>query len=533
MIIGIPNDCVRQPLAAATPDTVAKLVKLGYDVRVEAGAGAAASYFDAAFEAAGATVVNRESALDADIVLALDTPAAADLDHMHAGSVLICRMNPFGQPDIADDFAKRKITALAMDAIPRLSRAQSMDVRSSMMNIGGYRAVIEAASAFGRTFGGQVTAAGKTKPARVYVIGVGVAGLAAIGQAASMGAEVFATDVRADVADQVESLGATFVEIPVKQESANGYARPLTEEEQAQVLQVYADQAAKSDIVITTAAVPGRAAPLLLSEEAVAGMQPGSVIVDMGASSLGGNCALSRPDARVLTENGVIILGPTDLPATMPAQASQLYGQNIVNFLKLCTPAKDGKLELNQEDDVVRGVTVALDGTSTWPPPEISVSAPSQKTASEAGGAKGEPDADASGNVDAALKGGEAKMGQVAQASPVRKYWWKVLAAAVLAALVLLAPASMTVHFTVFALACVVGFYVITAVEHKLHTPLMSETNAISGIIIVGAILQMALQGNVLVSILSFIAASIAAINIFGGFYVTARMLKMFEGSSE
>ena len=538
MIIGIPNDCVRQPLAAATPDTVAKLVKLGYGVRVEAGAGAAASYFDAAYEAAGAAIVGREDAFDADIVLALDAPAAADLDSMHAGSVLICRMNPFGNPEIAEDFAQRKITALAMDAIPRLSRAQSMDVRSSMMNIGGYRAVIEAASAFGRTFGGQVTAAGKTNPARVYVIGVGVAGLAAIGQAASMGAEVFATDVRADVADQVESLGATFVEIPVKQESANGYARPLTEEEQAQVLQVYADQAAKSDIVITTAAVPGRAAPLLLTEEAVAGMQPGSVVVDMGASALGGNCALSRPDARVLTENGVIILGPTDLPSTMPAQASQLYGQNIVNFLKLCTPAKDGKLELDQEDDVIRGVTVALDGESTWPPPEISVSAPAKKDASEeaskgdgvkAGQGAGQETAQGVGVQEGASKGLAAS----AEASGLAKHWWKVAAAAVLAALVLLAPPSMTVHFTVFALACVVGFYVITAVEHKLHTPLMSETNAISGIIIVGAILQIATQGNIIVSVLAFIAATIAAINIFGGFYVTARMLKMFEGSSE
>ena len=548
MIIGIPNDCVRQPLAAATPDTVAKLIKLGYDVRVEAGAGAAASYYDTAYEEAGASVVEREAAFDADIVLALDTPAAVDLDSMHAGAVLICRMNPFGNPEIADDFAARKITALAMDAIPRLSRAQSMDVRSSMMNIGGYRAVIEAASAFGRTFGGQVTAAGKTNPARVYVIGVGVAGLAAIGQAASMGAEVFATDVRADVADQVESLGATFVEIPVKQESANGYARPLTEEEQAQVLQVYADQAAKSDIVITTAAVPGRAAPLLLTEKAVAGMQPGSVVVDMGASPLGGNCALSRPDARVLTENGVIILGPTDLPSTMPAQASQLYGQNIVNFLKLCTPAKDGKLELNQEDDVVRGVTVALDGESTWPPPEISVSAPAKTDDKDAASKEGEAKKGPSleGAAESAPGGGiKAGQGVVAQKDSskalsassgiggIARHWWKVLAAAVLATLVLLAPASMTVHFTVFALACVVGFYVITAVEHKLHTPLMSETNAISGIIIVGAILQIALQDNIIVSILAFIAATIAAINIFGGFYVTARMLKMFEGSSE
>ena len=514
VIIGIPNDCARQSLAAATPDTVAKLRKLGYDVCVEAGLGAHAQYFDEAYANAGAQVVDRATAFGADIVLALDLPEARDLDRMRPGSTLICRMNPFGNPDVADDFAARNITALAMDAIPRLSRAQSMDVRSSMMNVGGYRAVIEAAAEFGRTFGGQVTAAGKTNPARVYVIGVGVAGLAAIGQAASMGAEVFATDVRADVADQVESLGATFVEIPVKQESKDGYARPLTEEEQAQVLQVYADQAALSDIVITTAAVPGRAAPLLLTQDAIARMKPGSVVVDMGASELGGNCAVSQPDARVTTSNGVTILGPTDLPGFMPAQASQLYGQNIVNFLKLCTPGKDGMLVLDQEDDVVRGVTVAIDGEGTWPPPPVSVSAaPAQTKAVQAEGADDvlEPDG----------------------ASAVRKHWWKVLAAAVLAALVVLAPASMTVHFTVFALACVVGFYVITAVEHKLHTPLMSETNAISGIIIIGALLQLAQSQSPIVTAAAFIAAAIAAINIFGGFYVTARMLKMFEGSSE
>lgn len=527
MIIGIPNEGTQQALVAATPETVGKLIGLGYAVRLEAGAGMQASFFDAAYEQAGASVATAEAVWDADIVLCLDAPRAELLDLMHAGAVLVCRMNPGANEAYVADLAERKICGLAMDAVPRLSRAQSMDVRSSMMNIAGYRAAIEAAAAFGRTFGGQVTAAGKTNPARVYVIGVGVAGLAAIGQAAAMGAEVFATDVRADVADQVESLGATFVEIPVKQESADGYARPLTEEEQAQVLQVYASQAARSDIVVTTAAVPGRAAPLLLTEEAVAGMQPGSVVVDMGASELGGNCALSRPNARVLTENGVVILGPTDLPATMPAQASQLYGQNMVNFLKLATPGKDGLLVLDQEDEVIRGVTVALDGQVTWPPPAISVSA-APASGKEAEAPSGEREAARLSDVSEIQEGTEEL-----PPSPVRKHWWKVAGALVLAALVLAAPASMTVHFTVFALACVVGFYVITAVEHKLHTPLMSETNAISGIIIVGAILQMAIQQNIVVSVLAFIAAAIAAINIFGGFLVTARMLKMFEGSSD
>lgn len=550
MIIGIPNEGTQQALVAATPDTVGTLIKLGYAVRVETGAGVQASYFDAAYEHAGATIADTEAVWGADMVLCLDAPRAELLDLMHAGAVLVCRMNPGANEAYVADLAARKITGLAMDAIPRLSRAQSMDVRSSMMNIAGYRAVTEAASAFQRTFAGQVTAAGKTNPARVYVIGVGVAGLAAIGQAAAMGAEVFATDVRASCADQVESLGATFIEIPVKQESADGYARPLTEEEQAQVLQVYANQAARCDIVITTAAVPGRAAPLLLTEEAVAGMQPGSVVVDMGASELGGNCALSRPNARVLTENGVVILGPTDLPATMPAQASQLYGQNIVNFLKLTTPNKDGQIALDQKDDIVRGITVALDGEVMWPPPAISLSA---TQANSQGDMSGEHAAtrsnDATEIQEGAEVGGAAERGAAERgaekrsaeargaeglsSSPVRKHWWKVAGALVLAALVLAAPASMTVHFTVFALACVVGFYVITAVEHKLHTPLMSETNAISGIIIVGAILQIAQQDNIVVTILAILAAAVAAINIFGGFYVTARMLKMFEGSSE
>lgn len=538
MIIGIPNEGTQQSLVAATPDTVGKLAALGYVVRVETGAGTLASYFDAAYEGAGATVVDAEAVWDADIVVCLDAPSATKLDLMHAGAVLVCRMDPGANEAYVADLAERKICGLAMDAVPRISRAQSMDVRSSMMNIAGYRAVIEAASAFGRTFGGQVTAAGKTNPARVYVIGVGVAGLAAIGQAVAMGAEVYATDVRASVADQVESLGATFVEIPVKQESTDGYARPLTEEEQAQVLAVYESQAALSDIVITTAAVPGRAAPLLLTEEAVAGMQPGSVVVDMGASILGGNCATSRPDARVFTENGVVVLGPADLPGTMPAQASQLYGQNMVNFFKLATPAKDGMLELNQEDEVIRGVTVALDGEVTWPPSAVSVSAaPVEQDAQDDDGDSAVQNRTTS--TDASLFGGcpgEVDVEEVEEElppSPLRKYWWKAVIALALCALVLLAPSSMAVHFMVFALACVVGFYVITAVEHKLHTPLMSETNAISGIIIVGAILQMTNQQSLVVNILAFIAAAIASINIFGGFAVTARMLKMFEGSSE
>jgi NAD(P) transhydrogenase subunit alpha len=514
MIIGVPREAEGQAMVAAAPDTAAKLQKLGYEVLVEAGAGSRASYYDAAYREQGARVVSREEAWGADIVLHLDMPAIGELDLMQPGATLLCRMDPHGNPKVADELARRNITGLAMDAIPRLSRAQSMDVRSSMMSIAGYKAVIEAADTFGRTFAGQVTAAGKTRPASVYVIGVGVAGLAAIAQAGAMGAQVFATDVRADVADQVQSLGATFVQIPVRQESADGYARPLAEDEQRQVLEVYAMQASRSDIVITTAQVPGRAAPLLLTEKAVEGMKPGSVIVDMGASALGGNCAVSRPDEEVVTENGVIVRGPTNLPATMATQASQLYGQNIVNFMKLTTPGRNGQLALDLDDDIVRGVTVSLGGQVMWPPPPVSVS-----TAPD-------PDRTAPAHQAAALPAGRPER-------PLARHWWKLLLAALGCALVLGAPNEMSAHFVVFALACVVGFYVITGVSHTLHTPLMSVTNAISGIIIVGAMVQVAQAGDFAVFALACVAMAVAAINIFGGFLVTNRMLKMFERSSE
>lgn len=519
MIIGIPKEAEGQALVSAAPDGVGRLVKLGYDVCIESGAGVASSYNDYAYDndEVGARIVDRETAWSADIVLHLDMPSDDELDLMKEGAVLICRMNPFAHPEVAQKLADRNITGLSMDAIPRISRAQSMDVRSSMMNISGYRAVIEAANAFGRTFGGQVTAAGKSRPARVYVIGVGVAGLAAIGQASAMGAEVFATDVRAEVADQVESLGGTFVEIPVKQQSADGYAKPLTDEEQQQVLQVYADQAALSDIVITTAAVPGRAAPLLLTEQAVASMRPGSVVVDMGASPLGGNCAVSKPDETVITENGVKVLGPTRMPSSMPRQSSQLYGQNIANLFKLATPEKDGVLVLNQDDPIIRGITVALDGQVMWPPPAVSVSAVPKK---EEKPAEPEPEPDLISGT-----GKEQRM--------MRGMWWKATLGVIALALVIAAPESMTGHFFVFVLACVIGFYVITNVTHTLHTPLMSVTNAISGIIVVGAILQIAATDNIVVIVMAAIAIAIAAINIFGGFLVTHRMLKMFERSSK
>ncbi len=513
MRIGIPKES-GQPLVAGTPDTVSKLIKLGYDVLVETGAGDAANYLDSQYEAAGATIVGTPELWGADIVTCLDTPPDSRLQRMHEGSTLIARMAPNTHPELVEELSRKKVTALALDMVPRLSRAQALDVRSSMMNIAGNRAVIEAASAFGRLLTGQVTAAGKVPPAKVYVIGVGVAGLAAIGAAGSMGADVYATDVRADVADQVESLGATFVEIPVKQESSDGYAKALDEDQQKRVLEVYTAQAEKSDIVITTAQVPGRPAPLLVTAEAVSRMKPGSVIVDMGASSLGGNCELSKPDQVVVTDNGVTIIGITDLSRLLPGQSSQLFGQNIVNLMKLVTPAKDGQLSLDMSDEVVRGMTVTLDGEIMWPPPPVSVSA-----------------APAPQKQDA-LSPTAASEDSAAETPAWRKWWWKVALVVLAAVLVLFAPESMQAHFIVFALAVVVGFYVITGVSHSLHTPLMSVTNAISGIIIVGAMLLVG-SGNPVVVALAFVAMVIASINIFGGFLVTHRMLSMFQRSSE
>lgn len=518
MIIGIPKEGgADQPLVAGSPDTAYKLIKLGYEVCVEVDAGVEASFFNDQYEKAGAKIVSAADVWQSDIVLTIDRPSDESLSQMRPGAILLTQMNPNANEDDIEYMSELGITCLSMDMVPRISRAQSMDVRSSMQNIAGYRAIIEAADNFGRLFTGQVTAAGKMPPAKVYIIGVGVAGLAAIGTAGPMGAVVSATDVRAEVADQVESLGATFVEIPVKQHSTDGYARAMTDEEQAQVLEVYKKEAAKNDIVITTAQIPGRPSPLLLTKEAVHKMKPGSVIVDLGASSRGSNCELTVPGEIIKTENDVTIIGHSlsSMPCHLPTQASQLYGQNLVNFLKLCTPGKDGEIVLDEEDEIIRGVTVTLQGEIMWPPPPIQVSAaaPGREKAQNA----------SEGTV------ADEKDGESGKSKPL---WWKILLAFLGILLIVAAPAEMQSHFIVFELAVVVGFYVITNVTHTLHTPLMSVTNAISGIIVVGAILQIASPDPV-VRVLSFIAIVIASINIFGGFLVTRRMLKMFEGSAE
>ena len=413
-------------------------------------------------------------------------------------------MAPARSPELVEQLAGAGVTALAMDAVPRISRAQSLDVLSSMANVAGYRAVIEAAHAFGRQFTGQVTAAGKVPPARVFVVGAGVAGLAAIGAAGSMGAIVRAFDVRPEVAEQVESMGAQFVTVEMEQEvSADGYAKEMTAEQERRTAAMYDEEARNADIVITTALIPGRPAPQLINAETVAAMANGSVIVDMAAAN-GGNCELTKPDEKVVTDNLVTILGYTDLAGRLAAQTSQLYGTNIVNLFKLLTPEKDGQLTLDMDDVVQRGITVARDGESMWPPPPVQVSAaPPAPAAVETPPPKPPPD-------------------------PRRKLYAAALAAALFALMAAYSPPDFLGHFTVFALAVFVGYYVISNVAHALHTPLMSETNAISGIILVGGILQVGSQ-NPVISTLALIAVLVASINIFGGFLVTLRMLEMFR----
>jgi NAD(P) transhydrogenase subunit alpha len=382
-----------------------------------------------------------------------------------------------------------------------------MDVLSSMANIAGYRAVIEAAHAFGRFFTGQVTAAGKVPPAKVLVAGAGVAGLAAIGAASSLGAIVRATDPRPEVADQVKSLGGEYLAVDVEvEQTGTGYATATSEAYNRRAAEIYTEQAADVDIIITTALIPGRPAPRLITAADVARMKPGSVIVDMAAAQ-GGNVEGTEPGRSVTTANGVTIIGYTDLPGRLPAQASQLYGTNLVNLLKLLTPAKDGQLTLDFDDVVQRSITVVRDGKVTWPPPPVQVSAA------------------------APVQAAKPARPPSPEPKPVRygvRYLLVALLSAGLFALTAFAPSQLTTNFSVFVLAVVIGYYVIGAVHHALHTPLMSVTNAISGIIIVGALLQLG-QGNLLVTVLSFIATALVAINIFGGFAVTRRMLGMFR----
>jgi NAD(P) transhydrogenase subunit alpha len=477
------------------------LVRLGYDVVVAPGAGARSSFPDEAYAAAGAQIGD---AWATDIVLKVNPPTVDEINMLPDSSTLISLINPGLDPGLVEALAARPITVLAMDAIPRISRAQSMDVLSSMANIAGYRAVIEAAHAFGRFFSGQVTAAGKVPPAKVLVAGAGVAGLAAIGAAARLGAVVRATDPRPEVAEQVRSVGGEFLAVDVEQEaSTDGYARATSDAYDRRAAEIYAAQARDVDIVITTALIPGRPAPKLLTAEHVASMKPGSVIVDMAAQQ-GGNVAGSRPGEVVITDNGVTIIGYTDLAGRLPGQASQLYATNVANLIKLLTPGRDGQLVLDLDDVVLRSITVVHNGQNMWPPPPVAVS------------------------VAVPAPAPAPAVPQRKPVKPGRVYTLIGLAIAALFLLTAYAPNQLTSNVSVFVLAVVIGYYVIGKVHHALHTPLMSVTNAISGIIIVGALLQIG-QGNLVVTVLSCGAILLATINIFGGFAVTRRMLGMFR----
>ncbi len=508
MLVGIPRESLAgETRVAATPNTVEQLKKLGFDVVVESGAGALASFDDAAYVAAGASVATSADIWQADIIYKVNAPSDAEIGLIKEGATLVSFLWPAQNPELVAKLSTKKINVLAMDMVPRISRAQSLDALSSMANIGGYRAVIEAAHSFGRFFTGQITAAGKVPPAKVLVIGAGVAGLAAIGSARSLGAIVRAFDTRLEVAEQIESMGGEFLKLDFGGEdgsSSDGYAKVMSDEFIKAEMALFAEQAKDVDIIITTALIPGKPAPKLITKEMVDSMKPGSVIVDLAAAT-GGNCEYTVPGELAVTDSGVKVIGYTDLPGRLPTQSSQLYATNLVNLAKLWCKEKDGNINLDFNDVVLRNMTVVHQGEVTFPPPAISVSAAPKQEAAKPAAAK------------------------VEEKKPCKsKKWLGVVGLGLFGLLGHVAPPEFLSHFTVFVLACVVGYYVVWNVSHSLHTPLMSVTNAISGIIVVGALLQIG-SGSGLVSALAFVAVLIATINIVGGFTVTQRMLKMFR----
>ncbi|MDH4441257.1 MAG: Re/Si-specific NAD(P)(+) transhydrogenase subunit alpha [Rhizobium sp.] len=523
MKIGSPKEIYAgEARVGMTPDSALQLQKLGYDCVIEAGAGKGAGLSDEAYRAAGVTVVETAAALyeTADIIAKVRPPESVEVDRLTPGKTLISFFYPAQNKELLDQAASKGANVIAMDMVPRISRAQKMDALSSMANIAGYRAVIEAGSNFGRFFTGQVTAAGKVPPAKVLVIGAGVAGLAAIGTATSLGAITYAFDVRPEVAEQIESMGAQFVylEFEAAQDGAatGGYAAPSSPEFREKQLAKFRELAPEIDIVITTALIPGRDAPKLWLADMVAAMKPGSVVVDLAAER-GGNCDLTVPDQKIVSDNGVTIVGYTDFPSRMAAQASTLYSTNIRHMMTDLTPAKDGVPVHNMEDDVIRGATVTKDGAITFPPPPpkiqaIAAAKPKEKVKE--------------------LTPEEKRAQEIAAFKTQTRNQVGLLVGA--GALILLAglytPASFMSHFIVFVLACFVGFQVIWNVSHSLHTPLMAITNAISSIIILGALMQIG-SSNYLVIILGALSVLMAGINIFGGFMVTRRMLAMFQKS--
>ncbi len=517
MKIGVPNEIHENECRVAmTPETATRLQKLGYDCAIESGAGASANFTDEAYREAGVNVVSDTKQLwaDSDIVLKVRSPeqntalGMHETDLLSEGSTLISFIWPAQNEDLMDQLKARNVTVLAMDSVPRISRAQKLDALSSMANIAGYRAVIEASNHFGRFFTGQVTAAGKVPPAKVMVIGAGVAGLAAVGTANGLGAIVRAFDTRPEVKEQVESMGAQFLELDFEQEeeggTAGGYAKVMSKEFIEAEMALFREQAKEVDIIITTALIPGKPAPKLILADMVESMKDGSVIVDLAAEQ-GGNCELTEP-GEVVVKHGVTLIGYMDLPSRLPTQSSQLYGSNLCHLLNDMTPEKDGNMVVDMEDDVVRGTTVINQGEITWPPPPLAVSA-----------APAKPAAAAAPIVQEEKK--KSGMGfAITLLAAAALLWWIGKSA----------PAEFMQHFTVFVLSCFIGYWVVWNVTPALHTPLMSVTNAISSVIIVGALLQIGSSVGWIV-FLATVSVFIASINIGGGFTVTQRMLQMFR----
>jgi len=523
LMIGVPREVFPGEKRVATvPEVVEKLIKLGFKVAIESGAGDAANFSDEVYRAAGAEIIEGTPKLWAatDIVFKVRGPTADEVGLMHEGQTLVSFIWPAQNPELLKQLAARKVTVLAMDSVPRISRAQKLDALSSMANIAGYRAVIEAAHHFGRFFTGQITAAGKVPPAKVFVIGAGVAGLAAIGTAAGLGAIVRANDTRPEVGDQVKSMGGEFVTVDYQEEGTGvgGYAKLMSEGFQKAQLATFAKQAKEVDIIITTALIPGRPAPKLITAEMVRSMKPGSVIVDMAAEQ-GGNCELTEPGS-VVVKHGVTIIGYADLPSRLAKQSSTLYATNLFRLSEELCKTKDGIINVNMEDEVLRGTTVIKDGNVTWPPPAPKLSAA--------------PPAAKPGAAPAATKGKGHGHGQAsAPASGKRTAVMFGIAALVFWFIGKSAPTAFLSHFTVFVLACFVGYMVVWNVTPALHTPLMSVTNAISSIIAIGALVQIAPPGEVRaddwIRWMAVVGIVLTSINMFGGFAVTQRMLAMFR----
>ena len=522
MRIGVPKEIHQgERRVALTPEVAELLIKLGFEVAIEAGAGGAANFSDEAYREYGAIVAadTKELWSESDIILKVRAPethpqlCVDEVELFKEGQTLISFIWPAQNEDLMQRLADKKVTVLAMDSIPRISRSQKMDALSSMANIGGYRAVVEAAQHFGRFFTGQITAAGKIPPAKVLIIGAGVAGLAAIGAARSMGAIVRAFDTRPEVKQQVESLGAEFLMLEFDGDNdgsgEGGYAKVMSDEFIKAEMALFARQAMEVDIIITTALIPGKPAPELITEGMVESMKDGSVIVDLAAER-GGNCKLTEAD-KVVVKHGVTLIGYTDLPSRLATQSSQLYATNIRHLLTDLCPEKNGQAVVDMEDEVIRGATVIKEGEITWPPPPPRLSAAPQKAAPTAAAPAKEEE--------------EPKKPAIAILQRLLPY---ILGGAAFFGLGMVAPPDFMSHFTVFVLACFIGYMVVWNVAPSLHTPLMSVTNAISSIIIIGALLQVSSQ-QASITFLSGIAILITSINIVGGFAVTQRMLAMFR----